>query len=94
MKTDAFTTQHFDTRDPLSLLNAHLHALLLRTLCGVLELSLEELPSLYLAKSRSVPVEKSENKSSMRYDLHIKEENHPRDAAILTVTFHVEGKSC
>lgn len=91
-KTGGFTTLWHDTRDPLSLLNAHLHELLLETLCAILERSLEHLPSMYLAKSQFVQEGKSDNKLSMRFDLHIKADGAARDAAIITLTFLVEPK--
>lgn len=87
-----FTTLWHDTRDPLSLLNAHLHEALLETLCLILERSPEELPSMYLARSQYVRAERYDNKSSTRFDLHIKADGAARDAATITLTLLVEPK--
>lgn len=92
LKTAGFTTLFYDMRDPLSLLNAHLHEALLEVLCHQLERSPEELPSMYLAKSQYVQGAKSDGKSFMLFDLHIKEDGAARDAAIITLELVAKPK--
>lgn len=79
-------------RDPLGLLNDRLHDLILIALATHFERSPHELPSLYLAKSRPVSDEIKDGKSSMRFALHIKEQDHARDAVIVYLTLNADTK--
>lgn len=90
LKTADITIQPLGMRDPLELLNAHIHDLLWATLEKHFERSRDQLPSMYLAKLQFVSGDASGNRLSMRFDLHVKEDNHATDAAIISLTLNAK----